>query len=208
LDPVPTAISQTPQPPQITPHSPPQTPPYSPTPPFNRPQHPMTTRSKAGIVKTHHPFNMIAMAYTNLHVSLLAAKEPKGFKLASKHTHWCHAMTDEIQALHHNNTWTLVPRPPHTNVVGSKWVFRTKYHVDRTINRYKARLVAKVLHKYQVLIFLILLVPLLKPPCQSKYAHDILSRASLLDSKPIGTPLATNDIFTTDGHPFHDPTLY
>ncbi|GJX90100.1 retrovirus-related pol polyprotein from transposon RE1 [Tanacetum coccineum] len=103
----------------------------------------MTTQSKVRIVKTRHPFNMLAMSSTNFLVSLLAAREPKGFISASKHSHWCHAMTDEIQALHHNNTWTLVPRPPHTNVIGSKWVFRTKYHADGTIDCYKARLVAQ-----------------------------------------------------------------
>jgi hypothetical protein len=34
-------------------------------------------------------------------------------------------------------------RPPATNVVGSKWVFRTKYHLDGSIDRLKAHLVAK-----------------------------------------------------------------
>lgn len=43
---------------------------------------------------------------------------------------------------------------------------------------------------------------------QSKYAHDILSRAGLLDSKLVGTPLSTNDVFTTNDNLFHDPTLY
>ncbi|KAM0059843.1 putative RNA-directed DNA polymerase [Helianthus debilis subsp. tardiflorus] len=43
---------------------------------------------------------------------------------------------------------------------------------------------------------------------QSKYAHDILTRAGLLDSKPVATPLTTKDIFTSEGNPFHDPTLY
>lgn len=44
--------------------------------------------------------------------------------------------------------------------------------------------------------------------CQTKYAHDILTRAGLKDVKPAGTPLATNDMFTSQGAPFHDPTLY
>ncbi|RVX17038.1 Retrovirus-related Pol polyprotein from transposon RE1 [Vitis vinifera] len=37
----------------------------------------------------------------------------------------------------------LVPRPADTNIVGSKWVFRTKYLPDGSIERLKARLVTK-----------------------------------------------------------------
>lgn len=141
--PPPDLVSQPSQTPPLTPPSTSssQTPSSSPSPPVN--QHPMITRSKSGIVKSQHPFNLLAMSPTNLHVALLAAKAPKGFKSASKHPHWCHAMSEEIQALHHNHTWTLVPRPPNTNVVGSKWVFRIKYHADGTIDRHKARLVAQ-----------------------------------------------------------------
>lgn len=43
---------------------------------------------------------------------------------------------------------------------------------------------------------------------QSKYAYDILTRAHLLDAKPVGTPLSTAAHFTTQGTPFSDPTLY
>jgi len=52
-------------------------------------------------------------------------------------------MNAEIQALHHNHVWDLVPRSPNQNVVGSKWVFRIKYLSDGTADRLKARLVAK-----------------------------------------------------------------
>lgn len=44
--------------------------------------------------------------------------------------------------------------------------------------------------------------------CQTKYAHDILDRAQLLDSKPVSTPLAPSATFTKDGDAFCDPTLY
>ncbi|KAL4591539.1 hypothetical protein LXL04_004508 [Taraxacum kok-saghyz] len=43
---------------------------------------------------------------------------------------------------------------------------------------------------------------------QSKYAHDILSRVSLLGSKLVGAPLASNNTFTTSDTPFHDSSLY
>ena len=52
-------------------------------------------------------------------------------------------MDEEVQALQHNHTWVLVPRPAHTNIVGSKQVFRIKYFSDGFIERLKARLVAK-----------------------------------------------------------------
>ncbi|GAU11134.1 hypothetical protein TSUD_197580 [Trifolium subterraneum] len=49
----------------------------------------------------------------------------------------------EFKALIDNNTWSLVPLPPHKRAIGCKWVFRVKENVDGTINKYKACLVAK-----------------------------------------------------------------
>ncbi|GKD28770.1 ribonuclease H-like domain-containing protein [Tanacetum coccineum] len=51
-------------------------------------------------------------------------------------------MHDEYHALIKNKTWTLVPRPPDTNIVRCMWLFRHKYLADGTLSRYKARLVA------------------------------------------------------------------
>ena len=52
-------------------------------------------------------------------------------------------MQEEIDVLQHNNTWNLVPRPCNTNIIGSKWVYRIKYHEDGTNERFKAQILVK-----------------------------------------------------------------
>jgi hypothetical protein len=43
-----------------------------------------------------------------------------------------------------NGTWEVVERPYGCKLVGCKWVFKKKLRPDGTIEKYKARLVAKV----------------------------------------------------------------
>ncbi|KAI3500548.1 hypothetical protein L1887_36372 [Cichorium endivia] len=105
--------------------------------------HPMITRSRDGIFKKKHFVDLASLGNSNLITSLLSTTVPKGFKSAAKHPHWLMAMEEEMSALRSNNTWDLVPRPANSNVVGSKWIFRTKFNSDGTIDRYKARLVAQ-----------------------------------------------------------------
>ncbi|CAM8941546.1 unnamed protein product [Rhodiola kirilowii] len=52
-------------------------------------------------------------------------------------------MENEFNALRKTHTWTLVPKPPTANVIGSKWIFKTKYRPDGSIDKHKARLVAR-----------------------------------------------------------------
>ncbi|CAI7731975.1 unnamed protein product [Closterium sp. NIES-53] len=40
-------------------------------------------------------------------------------------------------------TWELVERPRGVNIMKSRWVLTTKYHIDKTVEREKARLVVK-----------------------------------------------------------------
>lgn len=43
-------------------------------------------------------------------------------------------MIDEMTALATNKTRQLVPRKPDINVVGSKWVFKTRLMSDGSLN--------------------------------------------------------------------------
>jgi hypothetical protein len=56
---------------------------------------------------------------------------------------WLDAMKAEFHALMSNHTWTLCPRLVNKKVIRNKWVFKLKQKADGTIDRYKAKLVAK-----------------------------------------------------------------
>ena len=52
-------------------------------------------------------------------------------------------MVDEYTTLLKNHTWTLIPYSEGMNVVDNKWVFKVKHNSDGSVQRYKARFVAK-----------------------------------------------------------------
>ena len=52
-------------------------------------------------------------------------------------------MEEEMRALDANDTWALVDSSPHYKPIRCKWVYKIKYNTDSSINRYKAKLVAK-----------------------------------------------------------------
>lgn len=56
---------------------------------------------------------------------------------------WSDVNKRELDALHHNETWELVPLPEGRRTIKTKWVFRTKYKADGSLDKLKARLVVK-----------------------------------------------------------------
>ncbi|KAH9660415.1 Integrase catalytic domain-containing protein [Citrus sinensis] len=51
---------------------------------------------------------------------------------------------EEIEALHKNKTWELVPLPHERKAIGNKWVYKIKRDGNDQVERYRARLVLDV----------------------------------------------------------------
>ena len=56
---------------------------------------------------------------------------------------WITVMQEEIEALHKNKTWELVPLPHGRKVIGNKWVYKIKRDDNDQVEWYRARLVVK-----------------------------------------------------------------
>jgi hypothetical protein len=50
---------------------------------------------------------------------------------------------EEIAALEQTGMWDLVPYPLRVRLITCKWVYKVKTHSDGSLERYKARLVAR-----------------------------------------------------------------
>jgi hypothetical protein len=131
------------------------------------PQHPIQTRCQTGSLNpksfpnyqlfysTKHPIRALHL--------VLTVFEPTCFIQASKSPEWNKAMLVEYEALLANNTWTLCPIPPHRWINGNKWVFKQKRNPDGSIERYKARLVAKSFDQQRGVDYTETFSPIIKP---------------------------------------------
>ena len=89
--------------------------------------------------------------------------EPSSYRTALADPNWRSAMEAEVQALHENATWTLVPRPHGQNIIGCKWVYKLKQHADGSIDKYKARLVARGFTQQYGIDYMDTFSPVVKP---------------------------------------------
>ena len=48
-----------------------------------------------------------------------------------------------MEALCKNETWDLVPHTAHKKAISCRWIYKVKHNADGSINRLKARFVAK-----------------------------------------------------------------
>ena len=77
---------------------------------------------------------------------MCSTPDPQTYKEASQSEQaeqWNAAMLEEMNWHLDNGTWTIVELPEGQKAIGSKWVYKVKHNADGTIERYKARVVAK-----------------------------------------------------------------
>jgi hypothetical protein len=69
--------------------------------------------------------------------------EPHVFKEEKGRPEWEKSMEAEHEILMKNQTWYLIYLPLGKKPISCKWVYKVKYKVDGTLDKYKARLVVQ-----------------------------------------------------------------
>ncbi|RVX08315.1 Retrovirus-related Pol polyprotein from transposon RE1 [Vitis vinifera] len=85
----------------------------------------------------------LSPAQKNFIVSLNTTIIPNTVSEALTKREWKDAMIEEMSALEKNKTWEIVKRPEGKNIVDCKWIFTLKYKAGGSLERHKARFVAK-----------------------------------------------------------------
>ena len=69
--------------------------------------------------------------------------DPQKFAPTIGHLEWDSAMEEEYYSLMKNHTWDLCTLPKGRKLVQYKWIYRTKFFADGSIDKHKAHLLVK-----------------------------------------------------------------
>ena len=98
---------------------------------------------------------------------------PKNIQEALNDSDWKSVVMEEMNALRRSGTWEVIDLPMDKKIVGCKWVFIVKCKVDGSIERFKARLMAKGLTQTHGVDYQETFAPFTK----INYIHVLLSLA-------------------------------
>eukprot|EP00253_Pinus_taeda_P011424 PITA_11424 len=104
-------------------------------------------------------------------------------------------MMEEYSSIMTNDVWEVVPRPEGKSVVTSKWLYKIKNVADGSIEKFKARFLARGFSQVEGVDYKEIFAP--------------VARFHMEDCKPMSTPMITNwkKLHASDTE-LVDPTLY
>ena len=76
-------------------------------------------------------------------MSTMIQVEPSSFEDVVKEQVWKDAMAKEYESIVKNDVWDVVPRPNGNSILTPKWFFKIKHGINSSIEKYKARFVAR-----------------------------------------------------------------
>ena len=74
----------------------------------------------------------------SVNFALFSHSDPIYFEEAMNEDKWCNAMDEEIDTIERNERWEFTTFPPKKQVIGVKWVYKTKCNAEGKIDRHKA----------------------------------------------------------------------
>eukprot|EP00253_Pinus_taeda_P034538 PITA_34538 len=69
--------------------------------------------------------------------------EPSSFKETVEDPAWVDATVEEYDSIVRNSAWEIVPRPEGKSLVGLRWTYKVKQAAEGSVEKYKARFVAR-----------------------------------------------------------------
>ena len=69
----------------------------------------------------------------------LAVSDPMYYEDVADKEEWQQAMIEKIKAIERNGTWEMTDLPEGKTAIGLKWVFKTKYYANGSVQKNKAR---------------------------------------------------------------------
>ena len=138
--------------------------------------------SPSVVDRIRHRVDLIELAMT-APVADCDVVAPSSVDQAKRSPGWKASMDAELECMSHFGVWKLVPRPPGSNVIGCKWVWKTKFDADGIPVRLKSRLTAKGFTQRRGIDYL----ETWAPTCRQRTFRLMLAEASLIPPESLVT---------------------
>jgi hypothetical protein len=83
----------------------------------------------------HIRYDKISQNFYSFLTKIEKQPEPNSFEKASRQGEWVKAMNEELSALNKNQIWEIMVLTNRKKPVGCRWVYKTKFNSDGSIER-------------------------------------------------------------------------